>query len=87
MPATETPLVERVRSVLLSDWDPAGIGSNANLRDEYDEFIPRVVAAIKRGADTSELTALLRAFEAEMRAPIDDQARGRVAEALASLRG
>jgi len=86
MSATESPLAERVRSVLLRDWDPAAIGQNAKLRDEYDEFIPRVIPAIESRAGTAELTALLRTFEAEMHAPIDDQARERAAEALASLR-
>jgi hypothetical protein len=86
MSVLETPLAERIRSILLEDWDPAGIGFNANLRDDYDEFIPRLISAIEGGAGTDELIRVLRDFEAEMHAPIDDQARERAAEALASIR-
>ena len=59
----------RARRILLADWDPLSIGDNPALADEYDDFIPEIVAALERDATTSELTELLLDMEQRREMP------------------
>jgi hypothetical protein len=44
----ERELIDRIRDVLLENWDPIGIGNNPNLRNEYDLYIPRILHILKK---------------------------------------
>lgn len=37
-----TKLTVLVRRILLSEWDPIGIGHEKEAQDEYDSYIPRI---------------------------------------------
>jgi len=43
----EYDLVEQIRTILLRDWDPVGIGDNPNLKDEYDSYLPELVRILR----------------------------------------
>ena len=32
-------VITEIRTILIKDWDPLGIGANLNLGDEYDGYI------------------------------------------------
>ncbi len=34
---------QEIRTILLNDWDPLGVGENSNLSDEYDNYIPGIL--------------------------------------------
>jgi hypothetical protein len=44
----ERELIDRIRDVLLENWDPIGISNNPNLRDEYDLYIPKILHILKK---------------------------------------
>jgi hypothetical protein len=56
-------LIEKIRDVLIGDWDPIGVGDNPNLREEYDSAMSPLLAALSKGAGESELAAILAAAE------------------------
>ncbi len=33
---------EKIRKILLKDWDPIGIGDCVEAQDEYDSYIPEI---------------------------------------------
>ena len=49
----------RIRAILFEDWDPIPVNYNQNLVDEYDDYIPQVREALRRGIDEDGLTSLL----------------------------
>jgi hypothetical protein len=55
--------VERLRRVLLDEWDPIGVGSNPNLADEYDSYIPRIIKALDTGETPEAIAELLFGIE------------------------
>jgi hypothetical protein len=34
---------QRVRNILLKDWDPLIVGDNPHIADEYDDLIPGIL--------------------------------------------
>jgi hypothetical protein len=52
-----------IRTVLIDAWDPLGVCGNANLNDEYDSYIPQIVAALQTKVDVKEIEDLLRMIE------------------------
>jgi hypothetical protein len=54
-----TDLVDRIRRILLKIWDPLNVGDNANLRDEYDSYIPQIVSMIIDQGTVDDLKGLL----------------------------
>ncbi len=60
--------MQRVRAILLSDWDPL-VGNNPNLADEYDTYVPRVMRAVEGGASEREISDLLLDCEEDLGVP------------------
>ena len=56
-------LIEKIRDVLIADWDPIGVGQNPNLREEYDSALSPLLAALSKGAGEDELGSILAAAE------------------------
>ncbi len=65
----------KVRQILLEDWDPIIIGSNPNLADEYDSFIPEILRAWEAGMGVDALATLLLDIEEDWRNDYDDRRR------------
>lgn len=56
-------LLENVRQVLMSDWDPIGIRDVSEARDEYDDYARQIVRRLAAGASTAELCKRLLEIE------------------------
>jgi hypothetical protein len=54
-----------VRSILLVDWDPIGIGSNPHLFDEYDRYIGEIANIISKDSTIEDIANLLKKIEEE----------------------
>jgi hypothetical protein len=52
-------LMESVRAVLLSEWDPLGVADNPSCRDEYDRYVATACRLLREGADEHKLAAYL----------------------------
>lgn len=55
-----SPRWRLIREVLNTDWDPISAGCP---EDEYDSYIPKIVALLQFGASDVELVAYLREVE------------------------
>jgi hypothetical protein len=62
---SEKDLVEKIRIILLDDWDPIQIGTNPHLRDEYDIYIADIIKLLEKNADIYQLMSLLDEIENE----------------------
>lgn len=56
-------LLGMVRKILLDEWDPLSVGGMPSLADEYDKYLPRIVAAVMSGESEGRISRLL--FEIE----------------------
>jgi hypothetical protein len=79
-------LIEKIRDVLINDWDPIGVGDNPNLREEYDSALGPLLAALSKGAGENELGAILAAAEARFGAAADPARRERTVTKLMAAR-
>jgi hypothetical protein len=79
-------LIEKIRDVLISDWDPIGVGDNPNLREEYDSALSPLLAALSKGAGEDELSSILAAAEARFGVPGDADRRNRTVTKLMAAR-
>jgi hypothetical protein len=57
-------ILNAVRGILFSEWDPIGINDNPKLINEYDKYVVRV-ASIARGKSVSEVVDYLGKVEVE----------------------
>jgi len=53
----------RVRAILMRDWDPIGIGDQPKLAEEYDAYVPAIVAMIRARQSADALAAQLLQIE------------------------
>jgi hypothetical protein len=60
-----TETINKIRYLLLTEWDPLNIGDNPNLFDEYDGYIPIVLSILMKGIGVEELSILLYKIEQE----------------------
>lgn len=56
---------ERVRAILLSDWDPLIVGDNPRLSDEYDDYIPAILQLLESHCTVEQLEQHLIWIERE----------------------
>jgi len=56
---------KQVRTVLLKEWDPLGVGDNPNLADEYDAYIPGILHLLEDHRTVGELERHLLGIEAK----------------------
>ena len=57
----EPQLWNKIRDVLIREWDPIGVGDES--ADEYDSYIPGVAQLLAGGCDKIELERHLRQIE------------------------
>lgn len=48
-------LYEKVRSILLYEWDPIGVGELPEAQDEYDSYVHPVCDLINSGKDAADI--------------------------------
>ncbi|MBO6899768.1 MAG: hypothetical protein JJ864_00345 [Rhizobiaceae bacterium] len=56
---------EKVREVLLNDWDPNGINGQPGADDEYDAYAGRLHALLASGSSARDIEAYLIRIEAD----------------------
>lgn len=54
---------DKVRRVLMDEWDPIGVDGFPDAADEYDRYIGGIYGLIQRGALVGEISAHLRRLE------------------------
>ncbi|WP_228200228.1 hypothetical protein [Acinetobacter tianfuensis] len=48
-------LLHAIHKILLKEWDPLGISARPAMRDEYDEYLPKIFMYIQQDASESEI--------------------------------
>ena len=56
-------LIEQVRSILLEDWDPLGVGGMPALADEYDCMLGDIIAGLAVAEGQEAVVGLLAGLE------------------------
>ncbi len=81
-----TEIQEKIRQVLLRDWDPIGVRDMTGPEDEYDAYIGGVYRLLASGASEHQITDYLYQIETN-RMGLDGNREGLkdVAEKLANL--
>ncbi|HTR36392.1 MAG TPA: hypothetical protein VMH80_10845 [Bryobacteraceae bacterium] len=64
---------DRIRRVLMREWDPIGVDGVAEAADEYDSYIGGIYGLISRGASAVEISAHLRKLEIDEMGMVDAQ--------------
>jgi hypothetical protein len=54
---------QQIRKILLAEWDPLNVGDSPKLCDEYDRYIPGVMALVNKGASVTEIEQFLTDVE------------------------
>lgn len=62
--ADAADLFERVRQILMHDWDPIGIRDVPQAQDEYDRYARQIARMLDAGASTTEIADRLLEIEA-----------------------
>ena len=79
---------EKVREVLIADWDPVGIQDVPNARDEYDQYVNSVTNMMGAGNSAAAIAKHLLDIEVNVMGLKGNTERARlVAEKLLSLLG
>ena len=65
----------RIRHVLMTEWDPIGVSDIPEAADEYDSYIGGIYGLIQRRASRDEIVAHLRNLEVEMACSVGDAKR------------
>ena len=55
----------KIRTILLSDWDPIGVSDIPEAQDEYDEYIGKIYGVLSRTKSEEKLFELLCQIETE----------------------
>ena len=77
---------ERIRQVLLHEWDPIGVSDILEAQDEYDSYVGGIYRLLASGASEYQLTERLHNLETEsMGLPGNQERLKRVAGKLAEL--
>jgi hypothetical protein len=89
MPHESPPLRDRIRKILLEDWDPANAARFEAAQHEYDGYLAPLADLIRSEADEEALIDFLKEREAEtMCFPAAGRSHlKRVAHKLIALRG
>lgn len=61
----ENEVITEIRTVLVKDWDPVGIGENLNLGDEYDGYIGPIIQILMYTPSIESIISLLKKIENE----------------------
>jgi ATP-dependent Clp protease ATP-binding subunit ClpA len=60
------PLRLRIRALLLSDWDPQGIGSRPEARQAYDAYLDPIIELLRSNANEDAMIEFLKERESEI---------------------
>ena len=66
MPDVTPPLRDRIRQVLLEDWDPSNAARFEAARHEYDAYLSPLADLIRSGADEETVVHFLKERESEI---------------------
>jgi hypothetical protein len=55
--------VQRLRRILLEDWDPLVVGDNPHLSDEYDDLIPGILYLLDHHCTAEQLREHLASID------------------------
>ncbi|MGF6604530.1 hypothetical protein P3T23_009286 [Paraburkholderia sp. GAS448] len=66
-----------VKTILLKEWDPIGVGDSPEADDEYDSYVPYVSQMIREQKTVDELYDYLRWIEVERIGLDGDEAHSR----------
>lgn len=58
-------MITDIRAVLINDWDPVGIGNNANLSEEYDGYIGSIIQILMQKSSIESIFLFLKKIENE----------------------
>lgn len=83
---TRRAMVDQVRDILRTTWDPIGVADVPEAIDEYDAYVSEIARQIMAGARAQDLAAHLARLERDMGLNSNTERALRVAEALARLR-
>ena len=61
----ETPLERGIDEILHYLWDPIGVRAHPQARDEYADYVPRIVAELSFGTDAARIATLLASISAD----------------------
>ena len=75
---------QQIRQILLAEWDPLNVAESPKLADEYDRYIPGVLALVNKGASVTEIQQFLRDVEVSFGLRPEPQRSRRAAICLAS---
>lgn len=59
----QNEIISKIRSVLINDCTPVGIGDNPNLIDEYEDYIGLIMKILKQKPLIDEIVMLLKKIE------------------------
>lgn len=76
---------EKIRCVLLEDWDPIGVANTVEARDEYNSYIGSIYKILTQNPNTVELEKFLEDAEHEIGTTPDIARNQIVAAKLMSL--
>ncbi|CAI1156666.1 MULTISPECIES: hypothetical protein [Serratia] len=77
---------EKVRSILLHEWDPIGVGELDGAQDEYDSYVQPVCEMIEQGKSEIDIyNYLCWVVNDYMCLDIDEETNVRVASKLLKL--
>ena len=74
-----TELRDRVRDMLLREWDPAGVSEFPAAQNEYDNYVSDVVSLLERRAGEEEIFDCLWRLETEQMGLTGDEPATRTA--------
>lgn len=74
-----------VRNILFRIWDPNIVSYNEKLADEYDAFVPEILAILLSGADEAAMEGALLAAEQAQNSYSNPANRRAAAKELAAL--
>ncbi|MCD8042188.1 MAG: hypothetical protein LUH10_03915 [Tannerellaceae bacterium] len=80
-------IIEKIKIILLKDWDPIGVNINLFLADEYDSYILQIYNWLKDDISVNELAQNLYKIETEYMSLNGDYSKcHKVAEKLIRLK-
>jgi hypothetical protein len=51
--------LQSIRTLLLDEWDPIGVKDQPAAQDEYDQYLPPILALLERGALADDIEQYL----------------------------
>jgi hypothetical protein len=77
---TSREIREKIRHILMSEWDPIGVKEIPEASDEYDLYLGDVYALVVGNAGLSKIAEYLRWVEVERMEVVDERGAPLLAE-------